>query len=76
MATVTVKEEIDSLLTQLPPEKQRQALDFVRRLGGQKPKGVPGSTLLKFAGCIAKEDLRLMKAAIEEGCEQVNPDGW
>jgi hypothetical protein len=27
-------------------------------------------------GLISKEDIELMEKAIEEGCEQINPDDW
>jgi len=30
----------------------------------------------EFVGIISKEDIELMERAIEEGCEQVNPDDW
>ncbi|HRQ51928.1 MAG TPA: hypothetical protein PLR74_15380 [Agriterribacter sp.] len=30
----------------------------------------------EFAGTLSKEDAALMDAAIEEGCEQINPDDW
>ena len=76
MRVMSVKKEINSLLTKLPVEKQRQALEFMRNLSGAKLGGVPGSVLLKFAGCIQEDDLRRMEAAIEKGCEQVDPDGW
>lgn len=29
-----------------------------------------------FAGILSKEDADLMNTAIEEGCEQINPDDW
>ena len=39
------------------------------------------STIIKtdfrsFAGCIPEDDLEMMIKAIEEGCEQVDSDGW
>lgn len=27
-------------------------------------------------GLISKEDIELMESAIEEGCEQINPNDW
>ena len=30
----------------------------------------------EFAGTLSKEDATLIDAAIEEGCEQINPDDW
>jgi hypothetical protein len=38
--------------------------------------GTPGESLRKYAGTIGKEDADQMQKAIEEGCEQVNPDEW
>jgi hypothetical protein len=29
-----------------------------------------------FLGLISKKDVELMENAIEEGCEQINPDDW
>jgi hypothetical protein len=29
-----------------------------------------------FVGILSKKDAALMEAAIEEGCEQINPDDW
>jgi hypothetical protein len=29
-----------------------------------------------FAGILSDEDARLMTKAIEEGCGQIDPDGW
>lgn len=42
----------------------------------EKPFGVPGSELLRFAGAIAPEDLNEMEKAMAEGCEQVNLNDW
>ena len=44
---------------------------------GEAPlRGVPGKTLLRFAGTIPADDLDLMERVIEEECEQVDADGW
>jgi len=29
-----------------------------------------------FVGTLSKEDAALIEQAIEEGCEQINPDDW
>ncbi len=34
------------------------------------------AALLKYAGTISKEDLEIMKEAIEEGCEKVDEEEW
>jgi len=51
-------------------------LDFVRALVTKKRQATSGQALSQFAGTIAKEDLALITEAIDEGCEQVNPDEW
>jgi hypothetical protein len=61
--------------SQLTPDQQFEALQFVRALNGT-PRGTPGSELMEFVGTIPHEDLELMKQAIEEDCEQVDPYGW
>jgi hypothetical protein len=40
------------------------------------PPGTPAADLLQFVGMISEDDLKLMSEAIEESCEQVDPDGW
>lgn len=40
------------------------------------PEGKPGKVYLPFAAAIDADDLARMEMAIEEGCEQVNPDEW
>jgi hypothetical protein len=51
-------------------------LEYTRELGEPPRHGTPGAALLRFAGSIPPADLREMAEAIEEGCEQVDPDGW
>jgi hypothetical protein len=62
-------------LDRLPPELQRQVLEFARALAKLQPKGVHGRQL-QFAGTIEPGDLDAMSRAIEEGCEQVDVSGW
>ena len=54
---------------------QRRVLEFAHALATSEPKGVPGASLLRFAGTISKEDLDLMEKAIEEDCEKVRTFG-
>ena len=56
--------------------EQRQVLNYARSLALTAPVGTPGKELLRFAGTIEPDDLNLMAAAIQEGCEQVNGDEW
>jgi hypothetical protein len=40
------------------------------------PVGVPGASLLRFAGAISLKDLDAMREAIEEGCERTDFNEW
>jgi hypothetical protein len=40
------------------------------------PVGVPGASLLRFAGAISIEDLDSMTQAIEQGCERTDANEW
>ncbi len=72
----TIEKELREQLNRLPPEQQRQVLDFARALAIKKIHGMPGHALRRFGGAISKEDLALVARAIEEGCEQITPDEW
>lgn len=70
-----IPSQINLEIGQLPPNAQQQVLDFVRslkRLGS----GMTVNTLQKHVGTIDPDEGRLMREAIEAGCEQVNLDGW
>ena len=76
MENSTTIQEIVKRLKTLSLEQQRQVLDLILELSGEPPKQYPGKNLLQFVGTISKEDLKIMKQAIEEGCEQVDESEW
>jgi hypothetical protein len=51
-------------------------LDFARSLPAAGARGPPGKALIRFGGLIQRDDLSPIEAAIEAGCEQVNPNEW
>jgi hypothetical protein len=67
--------QINSEISNLDAEKQRQVLAYVRTLKDAS-KGISGAELKQFAGTISPEDAKSMMDAIETGCGQVDPDGW
>jgi hypothetical protein len=71
-----VERELQSRIAQLGPEEKRRLLEYTRTLGTSRPRGTPGSALRPLFGSISEEDARQMSKAIEEGCEQVDADGW
>lgn len=76
MTNLTLESEIREQLSHLPLEQQRQVLEFARALVTARVRGVPGQALLQFAGLMEPDDLTLMKQAIEDDCEQVQPNEW
>lgn len=76
MIVESIEKELHEQLSKLQPAEQRRVLDFARSLKRARPKGIPGKSLLKFAGTIPLEDLKQMQAAIESDCERVDIDGW
>jgi hypothetical protein len=71
-----ILDKVIEQLKALPNELQWRVLEFTRALALSNPGGVPGRQLLHFAGTIPLEDTRMMREAIEQGCEQVDRDGW
>ena len=76
MAVSTVKEEICAEVDLLSPTDQHRVLDLAKSLARNRPVGVPGRSLLRFAGTIAPADLDAMRRAIEEDCERIDENGW
>lgn len=76
MSASTLETEIHDHLHQLPVEQQTQVLKFVRALVAMRVQGVPGHSLLSFAGTIDESNLAIMTQAIAEGCEQIHGADW
>lgn len=76
MVDRNVREQVLRHLEELPLELQRRVADFAQALATSQPKGTPGHEVLKLAGIMDPADAAEMIAAIEEGCEQVDPREW
>ena len=68
--------EATSKLARLPYRLQEKALKYIDQLSESENIGVPGITLLKYVGCIPKEDLEVMQDAIERDCRQTDINEW
>lgn len=75
MNTPVVDKVIEQLKS-LPSEMQWRVFEFTRALAASTPHGVPGQQLLRFAGTVPSDDLKLMRQAIEHGCEMVDANEW
>jgi hypothetical protein len=76
MLNPSFEKEIAAQLHKLTPDQQQRVLAFVEALAQTKPSGVPGSKLLRFAGAIEPDDLRVIEQVILEGYEQINLNEW
>jgi hypothetical protein len=73
---IPIIDEVVERLKVMPQHLQQQVLEFVRVLVEVEARGTPGQQLLRFAGAIPADDLRLMREAIEQDCERVDVDEW
>ena len=71
MIEPSAKDVLSREIARLDEADRKRVLEYART-----PRGVPGSSLLSLAGSIPASDMTEIKAAIEAGCEKVNPGGW
>lgn len=72
-----IVEQVIEQLKALPKDLQRRVLGYSRALAkSSPPSGSSGQQLLRFAGTIPQDELRLMSDAIEQGCERVDVNEW
>jgi len=76
MPKLPIADEIAKELELLSPEQQRRVLAFVKGMTPITLRGTPGSEAASLSGTMSAEDAAAIALAIEEGCEQVNEDGW
>ena len=73
---ISIVEKVIEQLKDLPQELQSRVLEFTRSLAITALHGVAGVQLLQFAGTIPLDDIKVMRQAIEQGCEQVDANEW
>lgn len=76
MASPSFKSELLAEFDRLSANDQARVLEFVRSLRTPASRGTPAGRVVKLAAGIDPDDLSRMEAAIEEGCEQVEPHEW
>ena len=72
MTSVSYREEINSVLERLPEANLKALLRVLRNL----PPDRPLRRWSIAAGSLSPQDAEEMRQAVEEGCEQVDPDSW
>ena len=75
MIEPSLKDVLYREIARLDEGDRRRVLDFARSLG-KVPRAGSGSSLLSLSGSVPDSDMAEIEAAIEEGCEKVNPGGW
>lgn len=76
MTDKSIDSKILYYLHELGKAKQLYVLNYLKGLAKKDQKGDKNKKLLELAGSISKRDLTLMKQAINEGCENVDPNEW
>ncbi|MCB9451002.1 MAG: hypothetical protein H6672_06155 [Anaerolineaceae bacterium] len=76
MAELSVEQQLVAAIHRLTPEQQSEMLTLVNYKLNETPPGEPGPVFLERTShiAIAPADLAEMAAAIEEGCEGVDPE--
>ncbi len=74
--SASIIDEVIEQLKAMPQHLQWQVLEFARTLLKTDVQGTPGRELLRFAGSISPDDLKLMREAIEQDCERIDADEW
>ncbi|MCP4349492.1 MAG: hypothetical protein GY795_28760 [Desulfobacterales bacterium] len=60
----------------LPYDMQEQVLNFIKELKLSAGSGVTGKRLLKYAGLIPQDDLRVISDAIKTDCGRIDINEW
>lgn len=76
MLEISVDQALQFELDRLPESKKSEVLEFVRSIDKRDEVGVPGKSYFPLDDQISSEDLEIMSKTIEEGCENIDPDGW
>lgn len=73
---VNIVSEAAEQMADLPYILQEKVLKFIKELALSEKSGVPGRSLLKYAGFIPPDDLRIMSEVIENDCRKIDADEW
>lgn len=66
-------EEVTRQITVLPYDLRQIVLKELNLLS---LKGVSGKNLMKYAGCICNDDLKVMRQAVESDCGNTDINEW
>lgn len=76
MVSEALAKDVVREMGHMPVDLQQRVVDFSHALADSCPKDTPGTEMIKFAGSFSSKDQEEISAAIEQGCENVDPDAW
>lgn len=76
MTPAEIQHELDEEIDKLSAAEKLRLLANAREMRSELPKGTKWSEIAHLAGTLPDEDAQEIIAAIEEGCETIDPDGW
>lgn len=68
--------ELTEDLEHLGEEDIERVAAYARSLKEKSERQARKTEIMKLAGSIPKEEIDQIKAAIEEGCERIDREGW
>ena len=68
--------EATKQMANLPYDLQEMVLKFIEKLTLFGKSGVSGRSLLKYAGFISPDDLKIMSDVIENDCRKIDINEW
>ena len=76
MEPQSFEQKLHAVIIRLAHAQQLQVYEYAERLAGAELRGVPGKSLLRFAGAMPADELARMTQAIQAGCEKADVDEW
>jgi hypothetical protein len=71
-----IADRVRELVALLPENLQQQVLKYASELSQATPRSIPVSDFQAVTGLLSDEDAEAILYAIEQDCEQINPDEW
>lgn len=72
----SVTDEISKELRKLSPPERHSVLQYIKNLVSSGQRKVDWVEFEQAIGSIPSENIREMERIIDEGCEQIDNEGW
>lgn len=68
--------ELIDELEKLDDDAVARVVAYAKSLGTEDKLAARNAKLRELVGSISKEDMEIIRTAIEDGCERIDHDGW